>query len=100
MEEIFTQLDLPIELTRIPLVESSFNIMAHSKAGAVGVWQFMPLSGKEYMKVDPSIGIDERRSPLKSTIAAARLLKRNLKMTGNWPLAITAYNHGFTGIKR
>ncbi len=100
MEEIFTQLDLPKELTRLPLVESSFNIAAHSKAGAVGVWQFMPLSGKEYMRVDPAPGIDERRSPLKSTIAAARLLKRNLVMTGNWPLAITAYNHGFTGIKR
>ncbi len=100
MEEIFIQLGLPKELTRIPLVESSFNVAAHSKAGAVGVWQFMPLSGKEYMRVDPAPGIDERRSPLKSTIAAARLLKRNLLMTGNWPLAITAYNHGFTGIKR
>ena len=100
MEEIFTQLDLPKELTRLPLVESSFNVAAHSKAGAVGVWQFMPRSGKEFMRVEPGAGIDERKSPLKSTIAAARLLKRNLVMTGNWPLAITAYNHGFTGIKR
>lgn len=100
MEEIFTSLDIPKELTRLPLVESSFNIQAHSKAGAVGVWQFMPLSGKEYLRVDPTIGIDERRSPLKSTVAAARLLKRNLVVTGNWPLAITAYNHGFTAIRR
>lgn len=99
MEEIFDVLDVPSELTRIPLVESSFNLHAHSKAGAQGVWQFMPASGKEYLKVDPALGIDERLSPLKSTVAAARLLRRNLAITGNWPLAITAYNHGYTGIR-
>lgn len=99
MEEIFEELDVPKELTRIPLVESSFNLYAHSKAGAQGVWQFMPASGKEYMKIDPALGIDERISPLKSTVAAARLLRRNLAITGNWPLAITAYNHGYTGIR-
>lgn len=100
MEEIFKQLDIPHELTRISLVESSFNLNAHSKAGARGVWQFMPASGKEYLLIDENHGIDERVSPMKSTVAAARLLKRNLSMTGNWPLAITAYNHGFTGIKK
>ncbi|MBC7384644.1 MAG: lytic transglycosylase domain-containing protein [Cryobacterium sp.] len=99
MEEIFEELGIPKELTRIPLVESSFNINAHSKAGAQGVWQFMPASGKEFMKVDAALGIDERLSPLKSTVAAARLLRRNLIIAGNWPLAITAYNHGYTGIK-
>lgn len=99
MEEIFEEMGVPKELTRIPLVESSFNINAHSKAGAQGVWQFMPASGKEYMKVDPALGVDERLSPLKSTVAAARLLRRNLVIAGNWPLAITAYNHGYTGIK-
>jgi membrane-bound lytic murein transglycosylase D len=98
MEEIFEELDVPKELTRIPLVESSFNIGAHSKVGAQGIWQFMPASGKEYMKVDPSLGIDERLSPLKATVAAARLLRRNLVVAGNWPLAITAYNHGYKGI--
>lgn len=100
MEEIFEEMGVPRELTRIPLVESSFNIVAHSKAGAKGVWQFMPGVGKEFMKVDERNGIDERLSPLKSTVAAARLLKRNLIIAGNWPLAITAYNHGYTGIKK
>jgi membrane-bound lytic murein transglycosylase D len=99
MEEIFEDLDVPKELTRIPLVESSFNLLANSKVGAQGVWQFMPASGKEYMKVNPALGIDERLSPLKATIAAARLLHRNLVVAGNWPLAITAYNHGYTGIR-
>lgn len=100
MEEIFEEMDIPKELTRIPLVESSFNITAHSRVGAQGVWQFMPASGKEYMKVDPALGIDERISPLKATVAAARLLRRNLVIAGNWPLAITAYNHGYTGIRK
>ena len=100
MEEIFEELDVPRELTRIPLVESSFNIDAHSKVGAQGVWQFMPASGKEYMLVNPALGIDERLSPLKATVAAARLLRRNLVVAGNWPLAITAYNHGYTGIRK
>jgi membrane-bound lytic murein transglycosylase D len=99
MEEIFEALDVPKELTRLPLVESSFNIGAHSRVGAQGIWQFMPASGKEYMKVDPRRGLDERLSPLKSTVAAARLLRRNLAVVGNWPLAITAYNHGYRGIK-
>lgn len=100
MEEIFISLGLPKELTRIPLVESSFNLYAHSRAGAKGVWQFMPKSGHEYLFIDEKHGVDERLSPLKATIAAAKLLKRNLSMTGNWPLAVTAYNHGFTGIKK
>jgi membrane-bound lytic murein transglycosylase D len=100
MEEIFEEMDIPKELTRIPLVESSFNIGAHSRVGAQGVWQFMPASGREYMKVDPALGIDERLSPLKATVAAARLLRRNLVIAGNWPLAITAYNHGYTGIRK
>lgn len=100
MEEIFNSLGLPSELTRIPLVESSFNLFAHSRAGARGVWQFMPKSGREYLYIDEKNGIDERLSPLKSTVAAARLLKRNLAATGNWPLAVTAYNHGFSGINR
>ncbi len=100
MEEIFKQLNVPSELTRISLVESSFNLKAHSKSGAKGVWQFMLASGKEYMRVDPAGQIDERISPMKSTVAAARLLTRNLRIAGNWPLAITAYHHGYTGIRK
>ncbi len=100
MEQIFKQMNLPIELTRIPLVESSFNLNAKSRVGAAGVWQFMPRSGKEYMHVAYASGIDERLSPLKATVAAAKLLKRNFNIVGNWPLAITAYNHGHGGLPR
>lgn len=99
MEEIFTSKGLPVELTRLPFVESSFNWKAHSKAGARGIWQFMIGTGKKFLKINRQI--DERISPLKSTVAAAKLLKQNHRiLSREWPLAITAYNHGPSGVKK
>lgn len=99
MEEIFEKHGLPTELTRIPFVESSFNKHATSKVGATGVWQFMSYTGKNYMIVNEYI--DERRSPLKATEGAARLLKENhMILKRQWPLAITAWNHGPTGVRK
>lgn len=100
MEEIFRNHSVPPAITRLSLVESSFNIHAVSKVDAVGVWQFMPKTGKEFLKIDPQLGIDERRSPLKATVAAAQLLKRNRKILRTWPMAVIAYNHGFTALRR
>ena len=94
MEGIFTQMDVPPELVLLSLVESSFNWNAISHAGATGIWQFMPNTGREFMLVDPVQQIDERLSPIKSTVAAARLLLRNHRMLGSWPKAVSAYNHG------
>ena len=98
MEAIFRQAGLPVELTRLPLVESTFNIEAYSKAGAAGVWQFIRSTGRLFMRVDGLI--DERRDPLLSAQAAAKLLKANYDRLGTWPLAITAYNHGQAGMAR
>ena len=98
MQKIFRDEGLPVELAYLPLVESSFNIRARSGVGAVGMWQFMPETGKKFMRVDAAV--DERRDPMASTRAAARLLKENYRILGNWPLAITAYNHGTDGIFR
>jgi membrane-bound lytic murein transglycosylase D len=98
MKKIFRAEGLPAELAYLPLVESSFNIRARSSAGAVGMWQFMEGTGKKFMRIDTRI--DERRDPFASTRAAARLLKENFRLLGNWPLAITAYNHGTEGIFR
>lgn len=89
---------LPAELMVLPHVESSFNPHAYSHAAAAGLWQFMPATGREFMEVNHII--DERLDPYLSTEAAARLLKRNFTMTGSWPLAITAYNHGANGVRR
>lgn len=99
MEEIFAQHKLPVELTRIPFVESSFNKHATSKVGASGIWQFMGGTGRKFMIVDNRI--DERNSPFKASEAAARLLKENhMILKKSWPLAITAWNHGPPGIRK
>jgi membrane-bound lytic murein transglycosylase D len=96
MKRIFRDEGLPEDLTYLPLVESSFNIRARSSAGALGMWHFMPDTGKKFLRIDG--GIDERRDPFLSTRAAARLL--NYHLFESWPLAITAYNHGTEGIFR
>jgi membrane-bound lytic murein transglycosylase D len=87
-----------VDLAYLPHVESSFNPKAYSKFGAAGMWQFTRSTGKQYMTV--SYAVDERRDPILSSRAAARLLKRNFKKFQNWPMAITAYNHGVTGMLR
>jgi hypothetical protein len=97
MEKVFREEGLPIELTRLPFVESSFNTRARSKVGASGIWQFMPRTARPYMKVNSSI--DERNDPLLSTRAAARLMKNNFSMLHSWPLAVTAWNHGPSGVR-
>ena len=61
---------LPVELTRLPLVESCFNIDAYSKVGAAGIWQFMPKTGRQYGLTSNAV-IDERSDPEKATRAAA-----------------------------
>ena len=98
MVRIFRQKGVPPELTRMALVESTFNLEAYSRVGAAGVWQFMPRTGRQYLRIDSAV--DERRDPLRSTWAAAEHLKRDRKALGAWPLAITAYNHGRGGIAR
>ena len=99
MEEEFLRLGLPVELTRLPFVESSFNEKAKSKVGASGIWQIMPRTGKAFLIVNDHI--DERNSPLKATRAAGRLLKSYYRSLSNkWPLAITSYNHGIGNIKK
>ncbi len=98
MQEILKEEGLPVDLAYLPLVESAFNIRARSLAGALGLWQFMPSTGKKFLRIGPTL--DERRDPLESTRAAARFLRQNYQVLGNWPLAITAYNHGRDGILR
>ena len=98
MRKVFAARGLPKELAYLPLVESSFRNDARSFRGAVGMWQFMPGTGRRYMRVTRHL--DERRDPMEATRAAARLLQENYRELGTWPLAVTAYNHGRNGMKR
>lgn len=98
MEDIFMQHRVPKELVRMTFVESMFNYKARSKVGAAGVWQFMPRTAREFLHLNRLV--DERISPLKATRAAAKLLRRNYRYLGTWPLAVTAYNQGAGSIKR
>ncbi|HEX9851550.1 MAG TPA: lytic transglycosylase domain-containing protein, partial [Woeseiaceae bacterium] len=94
----FGQLGVPLQLAALPHVESSYNPDARSHVGASGIWQFTRSTGRRFMQVDHVL--DERNDPFIATRAAARLLAYNYSIAGNWPMAITAYNHGLAGVRR
>ncbi|MFN2433581.1 MAG: transglycosylase SLT domain-containing protein [Gemmatimonadota bacterium] len=97
VERVFREEGVPLELTFLPFVESMYDTRAYSSVGAAGVWQFMPATGRLFMRVDGTI--DERLDPIRAARAAARLLRQNHQRLGTWPLAITAYNHGPYGVQ-
>lgn len=94
----FTRLGVPIALAALPHVESSYNPDAQSHVGASGIWQFTRSTARRFLQVDHVL--DERNDPFLATTAAAKLLAYNYSIVGNWPMAITAYNHGLSGARR
>jgi len=98
MQQIFRERGLPAEIAYLPMVESSYDINARSNVGAVGMWQFMRVTGRQYMRVDRHV--DERKDPLEASRAAALFLKQAYESLGSWPLAITSYNFGPAGMAR
>ena len=92
-EAILDRNNMPLELKYLPIIESALNPRAYSRAGASGLWQFVYATGKMY-NLNVSTFVDDRRDPVKSSIAAANYLKDLYKIHNDWLLVIAAYNCG------
>ena len=90
---------MPTELALLPMVESSYNPLAYSRAHASGLWQFIPSTGKHYNLTQDS-WVDERRNVITSTNAALDYLQTIYEMHGDWHLALASYNWGEGAVKR
>ena len=91
--------NMPTEIALLPFVESAFVTHAKSSAKAVGLWQFMPATGKDF-RLTQNVFRDERRDVLQSTDAALDYLQRLYNQFGSWELALAAYNWGAGNISK
>lgn len=92
VEELLKE-GMPTELQYLPVIESAINPNAVSRAGAAGLWQFMPATAKG-LGMEVNSLIDERRDARLSSRNAARYLKQLYEIYNDWSLAIAAYNCG------
>ncbi len=99
MEEHLAKYGLPDELKYLAIVESGLNPQAISRAGAGGLWQFMPYTGRSY-NLHQDWYIDERFDPHLSTEAACKYLSMMYRMFGDWELALAAYNSGPGNVRK
>ena len=99
MEEALRRHDMPEDLKYLSIVESGLNPKAISRVGAVGLWQFMPYTGRSY-GLHQDWYIDERMDPYEATEAACKYLKSLYKMFGDWELAMAAYNSGPGNVRK
>ncbi len=99
MTDILKEEGVPRDLIYVALIESGFNMHAHSHASAVGYWQFIRSTGKGYGLTINSL-VDERKNPELATQAAAQYFKALYKVFGSWPLALSSYNAGENRVMR
>jgi membrane-bound lytic murein transglycosylase D len=92
-EEKLSEYGLPLELKYLPVIESGLRPQVKSRAGALGLWQFMYRTGL-YFGLKENSYIDERMDPILATDAACRYLRQLYGIYGEWNLALAAYNAG------
>jgi membrane-bound lytic murein transglycosylase D len=98
-EETMKSHEVPTEIQYLSIVESGLDPQIRSRVGAMGLWQFMPATGRMYgMHVNTDI--DDRMDPEMSTDAAAKYLKSLYRMFGNWEMALAAYNCGPGNVRK
>lgn len=98
-ERLLKQYGLPEELKYLSLIESGLDPRAISYAGAGGLWQFMPRTGKEF-GLNQNDYIDERFNPEKATEASCKYMKQLYRIFGDWEMVLAAYNTGPGNVKR
>ena len=99
IRSMIAQEGLPQEFLFLAMVESEFIINAKSSKKASGIWQFMPATAKG-LGLEINDYIDERQDPIKSTQAAITYLKQLYNLTGEWYLAMMAYNCGYARLQK
>src|SRR6188474_1480609 len=93
IDKVFSQYEIPLELKYLAIIESKLKTNARSGVGAVGVWQFMPVTAKE-LGLKITAKYDERQHMWKSTVAAAKYLTTLYGYFEDWLLVVAAYNSG------
>jgi len=98
-EEALSRHQMPDDIKYLSIIESGLNPRARSRVGAMGLWQFMPATGREY-KLYVNNHIDDRMDPELATEAALKYLKALHRMFGDWEVALAAYNCGPGNVRK
>src|SRR5690606_313317 len=98
-EEALSRHQMPDDIEDLSIIESGLNPRARSRVGAMGLWQFMPATGREY-KLYVNSHMDDRMDPELATEAALKYLKALHRMFGDWELALAAYNCGPGNVRK
>ena len=98
-EEALARHQMPDDIKYLAIIESGLNPRARSRVGAMGLWQFMPATGREY-KLFVNSHMDDRMDPELATEAAVRYLKALHRMFGDWEVALAAYNCGPGNVRK